>query len=409
MLELVLDFISVKRVSSPHSLLMKTPTRFSGVLARAKSPVLQPTKSRGFFQTIGVLFALAAGASSQAQIVSTWIGGSTGNWSDGAKWNTNPNAPKNGLPSVGDLYDAVFGVNATVTLTENVEIERLSSTAALTLQGAFTLDLNEGFDLNSSAGRTLSSSVVLNLLGGTSTFRGGGNLNMGSGAVLSNHAVLEWETDADFVYTGSTLPQFNNLSGATFRKTGGTDKTTIPGGYIFNNSGTIDIDSGQLELSGGTYNLNDGTAFTGTGLTRAVSGTFTLSGTLSADQNFEIAGATLGGTHTLSGGVWKMAGGAFSGAGTTTIASGATLELSGGSAKSMSGSRVLDNQGTVIFGGTAALTLGFGATLNNSGLFDVQSEADFSYGGSTLPVINNLAGGTFRKSVAGANETSVGS
>jgi len=309
---------------------------------------------------------------------------------------------------VGDLYDAVFGVNATVTLIENVEIERLSSTAALTLQGAFTLDLNQGFDLNSPSGRTLSSSVVVNLLGGTSTFRGGGNLNMGSGAVLSNASVLEWGTDADFSYTGSTLPQFNNLSGATFRKTGGTDKTIIPSGYVFNNSGTIDIDSGQLELNGGTYNLNDGTAFTGTGLTRAVAGTFTLSGTLSADQNFEIAGANIGGTHTLSGGAWDWSSGTLGGPGTTTIASGATLELDGASGKAMNGSRILANQGTVVFGGTGGLTLTSGATVNNTGLFDIQSDADITYGGSTVPVINNLAGGTFRKSAAGANETTVG-
>ncbi|MGE3311488.1 MAG: beta strand repeat-containing protein [Limisphaerales bacterium] len=378
----------------------------TGPLSNAPKP---ENRSHPIASTLLLTALFAFPTAVVGQTTATWVGGASGNWSDASKWSTNPQFPQNGLPGALDLYDASFAVNVTVTLTEAVTIERLTSTAALTLSGAFPLSLNNGFHLDSASARTVAGSTVI-LLGGTSEYSGAGNLVFISGAVLNNHAVLDWQSDAGISYGGGTAGQFNNLAGATFRKSAGAGTTLISSGITFNNSGTIDIDSGQLDLNGGTFNLNDGSAFTGSGLTRAVGGLFTLSGSLSANNNFDIAGGFLAGTHTLGGGTWGLSSGGFTGAGTTTIASDSKLALSGSGAKSFTNVRTVNAEGTLEFGGTANVTLTSASVLQaaSGGLIDIQTDADIVYGGGSASTVQVQSGGTARKS-SGAGVTQVGS
>ena len=211
--------------------------------SRPRTSALQAARLRVAARLAALLLPLVPSAGAQTD--ATWTGGAAGNWSDGTQWNTNPNYPQNEIPGPGDRYNAIFGGIASVVLSEDITIDRLTASSLFTLSNGFELNLNEGFNLDSLFNRTLDG-VTVNLLGGTSIFAGTGVLNMGSGAVLNNHALLEWRTIADVAFIGGAGVQINNLAGATLRKTVGTEALRIGNSFTLNNSGTIDIAAGEL-------------------------------------------------------------------------------------------------------------------------------------------------------------------
>ena len=176
---------------------------------------------------------------------------------------------------------------------------------------------------------------------------GGGNIEPGSGAVFNNLSggLFNFQTNTSFAFNlGGTAPVFNNMAGATFRRTGPDGVATM--NVRLQNDGLVDVDTGRLNstrngASTGTwdvagiaelrfttdYTANLGTEFIGSGLTRMTGGTFTLGSTaVGVDAvtalNLQLAGATLTGSGDLTldpGGVFTWSSGNLAGAGAINV------------------------------------------------------------------------------------------
>ena len=162
-------------------------------------------------------------------------------------------------------YDAIVGGGA-VTLDQDIIIEKYTqSGGTLTGTTAFTLTLNDslhrsGGTINGSgtvqanggmalsgALKTLQSHTVNNAGAASWT---AGDFNTGSGGTFTNQATGTFDTnfDGSFSYNlGGAQSQFNNAG--TFTKSGGSGSTVFTS--LFNNTGTVNGNSGALSLSGG--------------------------------------------------------------------------------------------------------------------------------------------------------------
>ncbi len=303
-----------------------------------------------------------------------------------------------------------------------VQLEGGDFSGTNTFTGA--LDWNGG-RLSGPGQTTIGAGATLTIAGGSLHDLPGWRLvNAGTvlwtgGQIRGDHATViqniglwlaQSDNEINAAYSGFGMV-FNNAG--TFRKTPGTGTTTIQPGMAFNNTGLVDVLTGRVLIAGngantGTYNAAAGTTisingdcsfggtntFTGTGLFRLADGTVTLNGTVNS-SNFELAGATLKGTNTLTGAVTWTAG-PLVGPGQTTIASGATLTIASGSLHDLPGWRLI-NAGTVLW--TGGQIRGDGVSvIQNNGLWDAQSndEMNAAYTGFGM-VFNNT--GTFLKSL----------
>ena len=221
-----------------------------------------------------------------------------------------------------------------------------------------------------------------------------------SGGVLRNGGTVIWSGTGNLRLNDSS--DFENLTGGLF------DVQTSPTIYynsgnppVFNNAGTLQVESGVVTFSGISPKLNSGTTVTGDG---RIAGTLALNGNALL-QNFQLAnGCTLVGTGTVQGTVSWTDGLV---AADITLATNSVLTLSGSANKVMSGG-VLRNGGTVIWSGTGNLRLNDSSDIENlaGGLFDVQTDATMYYNSGNPPVFNNA--GIFRKS-GGTNTTTISS
>ncbi len=284
-----------------------------------------------------------------------------------------------------------------------------------------------------SAARTLDNYGTINVTGT-------GYLYLSAASTFTNRAGALYEITASYAgnlescicfYTGASAT-FTNAG--TFRKTGGssTGYTQIGSGILFTNAstGTIDLESGSIRFEnggtnhgtldgiagtkyvfpGGTFTFNTGSTLTTLSTVQVVGATVTIPTgvtvempTLSFDAGTINGGGTLstGATGTIT---WNN--GTMDGGGTTLIPLGGTLNMPGTSSKYVgyTGSRTLDNSGTINLSSTGYLYLSSGATFINqsTGLFHVT--ASFAgnieacvclYTGSGVSFSN---AGTFRKS-----------
>ncbi len=111
-----------------------------------------------------------------------WTGGS-GNWSDPANWNIDPNFPNNGQPNPGDLYNATVTNSGTITLDIPITIENFTL-ARGTVTGANVLTFNHVFTWSSGA---LAGGVTATQTAGSSSIVHGVGV-AGSGSTLNNAA-----------------------------------------------------------------------------------------------------------------------------------------------------------------------------------------------------------------------------
>jgi hypothetical protein len=421
--------------------------------------------------------------------VINWTGGPTHtgtNWSVPANWEGNVLPGPNDHAVISRDFQGI-----TITLpSQTTTIQSVTSAANLVLSGgtfsiaatseisgAFTLSggiltgagtLNVGGLLTWAGGFMTGSGTTnaqggLQLAGGSpkeldrtlnnaalATWTDSGPINMGSGGVFNNLATATFEAQNDQAFTtigGGAMPVFNNAG--TFRKVQSGGTTIISGSaspLAFNNTGTVDVQTGTLRLGGGgtasgiftvaanaildfsggafIYNLNSGSVVSGSTVsfssgTTNVNGSYTgIAATLisGGTANFVVDAST--GTLTLSGtltgtgaftvtGLLTWAGGAMTGSSTTNAQGG--LQLSGGSSKSLIG-RTLNNAVLATWtGGTVFMD--DGAVFNNlaTATFDAQNDQVFARnsGGGATPAFNNV--GTFRKSASTGTTTISGS
>jgi YD repeat-containing protein len=316
--------------------------------------------------------------------------------------------------------------SGSLTGTGNASVSGLLTWAGGTMSGSGQTVANGGLQLNSAFGTmTLDGRTLVNTAAATWV---SGFIAVANGAAIQNQAGATWDLQSDAGFGLSALggadATFSN--DGTFTKSGGTSTTTFSN-VIFNNTGTLDVQSGTVALDdGGTssgaftieagaeidagvglpYTLEAGASELGAGLLNITNGA-TL--TAAADvglQNLEISGGTLTGSGTVTvNGVLNWILGTMSGSGQTVVNAGLQLN-------SAFGTITLDGR-TLVNTATATWASGFmavadGAVIDNQAgaTFDVQSDSGFflSAIGGADATFNNA--GTFMKS-GGTGNTDV--
>ena len=232
-----------------------------------------------------------------------------------------------------------------------------------------------GGNWNSVGATTIASNSVLNIVSATDhdlanraltnygtvvwsggRVRGGGN----PGTPIYNFVLWDAQSDqelnADYGGFGVT---FNNAG--TFRKSAGTNTTTIQSGVVFTDTGTVDVQSGALVLNnGGTFSSSS--LISGGGSVWLASGAFTLNGIITS-PNVQELGGTLVGTNVLNG-VLNWTNGTWNGASSVTIASNGAPNIVSAFDHDLPNC-ALTNYGTVVWSGggcAAAATPGHRST-----------------------------------------------
>src|ERR1035437_8150527 len=165
--------------------------------------------------------------------------------------------------------------------------------------------------------------------------------------------LVDIQSDVSITRSGSYSSEAIVNQG-TILKSGGTGTTTIA--PIFNNTGTLDVQTGTVSITGGgsnsglfnaqagttlalaaDYTLSSGGQFSGAGTNLWSSGTITLNGSVTS-SNAILAGATLAGTNGILSGLMTWTSGAMgSGSSIFTIATNGVLVLAGSGTKSLNG------------------------------------------------------------------------
>jgi hypothetical protein len=370
-----------------------------------------------------------------------WINAAGGNWNTGTNWSTGL------VPSAADNVAIDTAGTYTVNLDVNPSFNSLIVGGGAT--GTQTLDLGSGHTTNFPNASTIASSGVLTFSNGI----------LASGGVLTVNGTMNWSGDSEIQaavaiaagasmnisgtgtrnVNGGTINNFgtvnwsggNNISvyntgvinnrtgglfsltndqliyqsccGAgqafsndgTFRKTVATGTTTVLSNG-FNNSGTVDIQSGTFNPSSGgtssgifnatatgTFLFSNSTYNLGTGATLTGSGNFQIN---SGQLNVSAAGVTV--QHmTMSGGNLNI----NSGASVSTTASG-VVDWNADATLSGAGALGISTTGTLNFSGSGTRYIG-GGTLNNNGTINWSGFNNISVYDSGI--INNLATGVF--------------
>ena len=416
--------------------------------------VLRLAAKRSLIILLGTMIVafLAAGNLGAAPAL-TWTGAVSSDWSNAANWNPT------GVPDA----------TATVLINSgSVDIPPSAAFAVMNwgggeIDGALTVGAGAVLNLNGSADKLLRGALTNS---GTVTWGGTGDLrlfhsdaNAWAGSI-DNLAGGTFEVQSDQeMYSWSGGESFSNAG--LFRKSMGTDTTTIE--VVFNNTGTIDIQSGTVSFAGGGALGGQLSEFSGAGVMFAsgdfsgsnlrlgaqdgslrISGGFGLAlaggplrsilvsgghstvqvtnalsdveisggelvlnpvGGMVTITNAVVSSGVLGGTNLVLGSM-TWSGGEIDGA--LTVGAGAVLNLNGPADKLLRGT--LTNSGTVTWGGTGDLRLihsdgnGWAGSIDNlaGGTFEVQSDQEM-YSWSGGESFSNA--GLFRKSMGTGTTT----
>ncbi|MGD0411324.1 MAG: hypothetical protein ABSC18_06435 [Verrucomicrobiota bacterium] len=275
---------------------------------------------------------------------------------------------------------------------------------------AVNVDASGVFNIKSAGDYSSLSGVVVNN-SGTTTWTGGSDLEMDSGALFNNlaGALFDAQTNGTILSQDGTHPAINNAG--TFRKSAGTgdldfaSSSTAPS---FNNTGLLDVEAGRVVLAGGmnsaqfnvaggaqvrfgtgTYTLASGASFTGSGAV-ALGGQSPLlvvnANVALGNFTFDDPSGTLDGSGAFAvNGAFNWSAGTIQGAGSVNMASGSMLSITGGTFH-----RAVNNAGmTTLSGG---VTAGNGAAFNilAGGVCALQPGVSISYDGAgAWPLFNN--------------------
>ena len=404
-----------------------------------------------------------------------WINSSGGNWSTGANWSTGtpPTAANNAIIDASGTYTVTLdvtpafntltiggGATGTQTLADTSSRDitftnpgtvtasgvlaltsgKLLGTAILTVNG--TLNWNGDSEIHNTV--NLANGSTMNISGfgtrfidggtlnnaGTVNWSGANNISVYDSGVINNLSGGLFSATNDqliFQHCCAVGQAFNNAG--TFRKTVGTGITAIQNNG-FNNSGTVDVQSGTFNpSSGGTSSGNFNATATGTFLFNNSVVALTTGATLTGSGNYQLTGGQLnvsaavtvdhmtlsggnlninatGAVATSAAGIIDWNGDAtLSGAGPLTISTGGTLNITGFGTRFNDGG-TLNNNGTVNWSGANNISVYDSGVINNNatGLFSVKNDQlIFQHCCTGGQPFNNI--GTFRKSVATGTTT----
>ena len=322
-----------------------------------------------------------------------------------------------------------------------------------TLSGAGSVSINSGASFNwsgyimqGSGTTTIASGATANITGSVYTqesrtiinnstsFSLLGNLHIsGSPSVFINNGYIDIPGDGGLPSNGGSGNIINNNGTITKSGGSGTSNLSNASSITFNNSGTVNVNSGIVSLGGsgthsgsftvaggtlrfasGVHTLTASTSFTGSGNVNFSGGTITFptgssyASTLAtiesgADVDWNISPSIA--SYTLTSGnmqgsgivtitTFNWSGGVMKGSGTTTIAGGKTATITG--SVNIQETRTLINnsagfslQGNMHVAGTPALFI-------NNGTIDIPGDGSLPYNGGSGNIINN--NGTITKS-----------
>jgi autotransporter-associated beta strand protein len=310
------------------------------------------------------------------------------------------------------------GIVAPATLTVNTFCT-LGGSNLVTVSGPTTLNTSSTLSgtnlvvanggLTIPGGLSISGRTLVN--NGTCNWNGAGAIGLNNSATLSNGPAGTFNCTAGGTVQNSSG---NNLvaNAGLFLTTGGTATTTIS--PPFNNSGTVEVQSGTLSLSGGLTDsggitINSGsTLFVGSAAVNSLStpgssitgagnvefgGTGNFAGTVNvAGTNmFNNGTATFAGPYTCTNNAMIISGGTANFNGTGVIAP-ATLTVN--TFGTLGGSNLVSVSGSTVFGSSSALS-GANQVIANGGLTILSG---LSISGRTLV---NTASGLWTNSQGG--------
>jgi len=348
---------------------------------------------RGSLLVLIAVCLLPVGALAAADVVSTW-NGTTGNWTDFARWSSDPLYPNNG--NGGFTYDAVIN-NGSVTqdLAAGITIEKLALGGGMiagdydlmvnglftwtggTMSGTGTVHANGGMTIGGSALKTLTGEARLENAG-VATWSGAGNIRTDNGwgpIVIDNllGATFDIQNDSEMLAynVSSGWPVFNNAG--VLRKSAGTGETHLE--MIVNNTGTVEVQTGTLRLSG-TFGQTEGETVVqrlGTVMARQ----FSANKVINNGMIVSTGSMTIGDAATYDG--YSGTGSVDAGSRTITFRSAGFTNL--GYLTTLSAGNINASNG---------LALGTGANLVGSGTVNAKIAAGF---GSTVRATGNLSVG----------------
>ncbi len=357
-----------------------------------------------------------------------WTNVAGGDWNVAANWTPNLVPGSNDSVYIADagavtlntsadcadftLGDATFGGTLTGSGTLTIRGNFLWTQGTMTGNGRTVLETGAVMDV--AGGVSLATRTLEN--GGTVFWTGSRDISLSSGAVITNRAGALFHAQNSASLAGfASAARFDNAG--TFRKSVNSGTTTISSGMSFNNSGTVEVqtgtllcngaftNSGAVNLSGSATNrlagggaFNAGAQLNGAGLYEFNAGTFNANADLTI-QNLDFINATLSGPANVTiANVMNWSGGTMSGTGRTIIQPAATLNATNPSTTVLSG-RTLENGGTVLFGGAGTFGVASSGVITNrpGALFRIEGESSSGLGGGGASGRFDNAG-TFRKS-----------
>jgi fibronectin-binding autotransporter adhesin len=345
-------------------------------------------------------------AAAPADVNAIW-NGTTGNWTDGTKW-SGAVSPLNPSTSV-TLYDATIN-SGIVTLNQNIGyIQKLNLGSGGTLTGAAGVTPWDTFSwgtVGNNAAATISGSAIVNANGDINIV--GDSARNLDNATINNHAgyIATWATgnsdinfsnNAAFNNFGSFIVQNNRSLGhtagtGTFNNTGTFTKNTGAGitnigstSFVFNNPGTINVQTGTLEFDGPLLGPTSGAiSIASTGTLVIADGASVFGGSIASSGPLNI-GDAVGAANSAS--LQLQADNQINNTSILTINSDGLLNLNGVSANAgalvINGGNVSIGSGTLI---PSSLTMTAG-TISSSGNGKVQLT-------SGVTAISNAAGNT---------------
>jgi len=312
-------------------------------------------------------FNVAAGAALNFSSGTHTLDGSASITSSGTVSFTSGTVNFNGTHTIAGT--AALSGGGTISGTGTLTVTGLLTWTSGTMSGSGRTIANGELNISGAFSKFLSGRTLDNA--GAATWSDTGNIwgSGGSGGVINNlpGATFEVRNDTAFIGFNAT---FNNAG--TLIKSAGTGTTQIDG--VFNNSGTVDVQSGTLQLrNGGT---SSGTFEGAEGTTLNFSrGTHTLEASASVsfpDVIFSGGTVNLAGAYTVSGSTSVTGGTANFNPGATVSNVGSSLTINAGTANFNSGDPITTT--TVVLSGGGTLT----------GTSDIISTGVISWTGGTM-------------------------